>query len=82
MTMSDFAVFVLFTFILFGFIYIGGFMCGYVTKSFEITPTPMKIKKLVETERWSKPPTTNMIYKKYKERYPGLTKRFIREALK
>jgi hypothetical protein len=82
MTMSDFAVFVLFTFILFGFIYIGGFMCGYVTKTFEITPTPRKIKKLVETERWSKHPTTNMIYKKYKERYPGLTKRFIREALK
>ena len=81
MTMSDFAVFIIFTFILFGFIYIGGFMCGYVTKTFEITPTPRKIKKLVETERWSKHPTTNMIYKKYKERYPGLTKRFIRNAL-
>jgi hypothetical protein len=80
--MSDFAVFVIFTFILFGFIFITGFTCGYVSKSFEITPTTRKIKKLVETDRWPRPPTTNMIYKKYKERYPGLTKRFIRTALK
>jgi hypothetical protein len=81
MTMTDFAVFVIFTFILFGFIFITGFTCGYVSKAFEITPTKNKIKKLVETERWPTPPTTNMIYKKYKQRYPGLTKRFIRNAL-
>lgn len=80
--MSDFAVFVIFTFILFVFIFITGFTCGYVSKAFEITPTTKKIKKLVETDQWPRPPTTNMIYKKYKKQYPGLTKRFIRTALK
>ena len=79
--MSDFAVFVIFTFILFVFIFITGFTCGYVSKAFEITPTTRKIKNLVETDQWPRPPTTNMIYKKYKTRYPGLTKRFIRTAL-
>ena len=81
MTMTDFTVFVIFTFILFGFIFITGFTCGYVSKAFEITPTKGKIQNLIETDKWPRPPTTNMIYKKYKERYPGLTKRFIRQAL-
>ncbi len=79
--MSDFAVFLFFTFILFIIIFGTGFTCGYVSKALEITPTKGKIQKLVETDQWPKPPTTNMIYKKYKERYPGLTKRFIRQAL-
>ncbi len=80
--MSDFAVFVVFTFFLFCFIFITGFTCGYVSKAFEITPTKNKIRKLIDTEQWPKSPTMNMIYKKYKKQYPGLTKRFIREALK
>lgn len=79
--MTDFAVFLFFTFILFIIIFSTGFTCGYVSKTFEITPTKGKIQKLISTDRWPRPPTTNMIYKKYKEQYPGLTKRFIRNAL-
>jgi hypothetical protein len=42
----------------------------------------INLKKLVNKEKWPKPPTTNMIYKKYKGSFPGLTKQVIRNALK
>jgi hypothetical protein len=76
--MSDFVVFIIFTFILFGFIFIAGFMCGSITTHFDNRITSDKVKKLIAKEPSL---TVNMIYKKYKVRFPTLTKRLIWEAL-
>ena len=77
--MSDsgaFAVFLL--------IFMSGHAFGMITMMLhnmrEYNLTPAHVKKLIEKEKWPKPPTTNMIYKKYKTLYPGLTKRLIRQA--
>ena len=79
MTMSDFAIFLIFAFILFGFIFISGFMCGYTSSYFDKRITADMMKKLIANEPSL---NANMIYKKYKKHYPMLTKRFIRRALK
>lgn len=76
--MSDFAVFVAFTFILFGFIFLAGFMCGSITKHLDKAIMSDKMKKLIEKEPLLTP---NMIYKKYKKHFPMLTKRLIRRTL-
>ena len=75
--MTDFAVFVAFTFILFGFIFLAGFMCGSITKHLDQAITTDKMKKLIAKEPLLTP---NMIYKKYKKHFPMLTKRLIRRA--
>ena len=77
MTMSDFVVFIIFTFILFGFIFIAGFMCGSITSKLDNRITSDKMTKLIAKEPSLTP---NMIYKKYKAQYPTLTKRLIRQA--
>jgi uncharacterized membrane protein YciS (DUF1049 family) len=73
MTMSDFAVYAILS-----WIFMAGFICGtlafYFIKNNNIL-TKDKMKKLIAKEPHL---TKNMIYKKYKAQYPTLTKRFIR----
>ena len=71
-------------FVVFVLIFMAGFAFGMVTmiihtmRDYKLTPA--HVKRLIEKEKWPRPPTTNMIYKKYKEAFPGLTKRLIRNA--
>ena len=71
-------------FVVFVLIFMAGFAFGMVTMIIhtmrEYKLTPAHVKRLIEKEKWPRPPTTNMIYKKYKEAFPGLTKRLIRKA--
>ena len=77
MTMSDFAVYAILS-----WIFMAGFICGilafYFVKNINIL-TKDKMKKLIAKEPYL---TKNMIYKKYKAQYPTLTKRLIRGLMK
>ncbi len=80
--MADYVVFAVFS-----LIFMSGYAFGMLTlvlinkiNHFELNA--YNLKKLVNKETWPKTPTTNMIYKKYKKSFPGLTKRIIRAALK
>ncbi len=80
--MTDYVVFAVFS-----SIFMTGYAFGMLTmilnykiKNFELTAHNMK--QIISKEKWPKPPTTNMIYKKYKKIFPGITKHLIRQALK
>lgn len=78
--MTDYVVFAVFS-----LIFMSGYAFGMLTQAlinkmnhFELNA--YNLKQLINKEKWPGPPTTNMIYKKYKKSFPGITKQIIRAA--